>query len=75
MGPLFEDNSGKADIHLRISLMTVTLSTIVLLIVGVISGLYPHCELRNSILSKLCVTNKKQPQICTDLHGFTGLVF
>jgi putative ABC transport system permease protein len=41
MGPLFEDDSGKADIHLRISLMTVTLSTIVLLIVGVISGLAP----------------------------------
>jgi putative ABC transport system permease protein len=41
MGPLFEDDSGKADIHLRISLMTVTLSAIVLLIVGVISGLVP----------------------------------
>jgi putative ABC transport system permease protein len=41
MGPLFEDDSGKADIHLRISLMTVTLSTIVLLFVGVISGLVP----------------------------------
>jgi putative ABC transport system permease protein len=41
MGPLFEDDSGKADIHLRISLMTVTLSTMVLLIVGVISGLVP----------------------------------
>ena len=41
MGPLFEDESGKADIHLQISLMTVTLSTIVLLIVGVISGLVP----------------------------------
>jgi putative ABC transport system permease protein len=41
MGPLFEDDSGKGDIHLRISLMTVTLSTIVLLIVGVISGLVP----------------------------------
>jgi putative ABC transport system permease protein len=41
MGPLFEDDSGKADIHLRISFMTVTLSTIVLLIVGVLSGLMP----------------------------------
>jgi len=41
MGPLFEDDSGKGDIHLHISLMTVTLSTIVLLIVGVISGLVP----------------------------------
>ncbi|MFZ0283719.1 MAG: ABC transporter permease [Terriglobales bacterium] len=41
MGPLFEDTSGKGDIHLRISVMTITLSTIVLLIVGVFSGLVP----------------------------------
>jgi putative ABC transport system permease protein len=41
MGPLFEDDSGQADIHLKISLMTVFLSTAVLLIVGVISGLVP----------------------------------
>ncbi|MGA8151310.1 MAG: ABC transporter permease [Terriglobales bacterium] len=41
MGPLFEDESGKGDIHLQISLMTVTLSAVVLLIVGVISGLVP----------------------------------
>jgi putative ABC transport system permease protein len=41
MGPLFEDDSGKGDIHLQISLMTVTLSTLVLLIVGVISGMVP----------------------------------
>jgi putative ABC transport system permease protein len=41
MGPLFEDDSGKADIHLQISLMTVMLSTIVLLMVGVVSGLVP----------------------------------
>jgi putative ABC transport system permease protein len=41
MGPLFEDDSGKADIQLKISMMTVLLSTIVLLIVGVASGLVP----------------------------------
>jgi len=41
MGALFEDDSGKADIHLRISLMTVVISTLVLLFVGVISGLVP----------------------------------
>ncbi len=41
MGPLFEDESGKGDIHLRISVMTVTVSTLVLLLVGVISGLLP----------------------------------
>jgi len=41
MGPLFEDNSGQGDIHLRISMMTVMLSSAVLLVVGVISGLVP----------------------------------
>lgn len=41
MGPLFEDDSGTADIHLQISLATVMLSTLVLLAVGVVSGLVP----------------------------------
>jgi putative ABC transport system permease protein len=41
MGPLFEDESGKGDIHLRISIITVTLSTLVLLLVGVLSGMVP----------------------------------
>ena len=41
MGPLFEDDSGQADIHLRISMVTVLLSSAVLLIVGVISGMVP----------------------------------
>src|ERR671922_1695686 len=41
MGPLFEDDSGKGDIHLKISMMTVSVSTLVLLLVGVISGLFP----------------------------------
>src|SRR3954470_18192842 len=39
MGPLFEDDSGKADIHLKISMLTVMLSSFVLLAVGVASGL------------------------------------
>jgi putative ABC transport system permease protein len=41
MGPLFEDKSGQGDIHLKISLMTVTASAAVLLVVGVVSGLVP----------------------------------
>lgn len=41
MGPLFEDNSGQADIHLKISLMTVIVSALVLLVVGVASGMVP----------------------------------
>jgi putative ABC transport system permease protein len=41
MGPLFEDDSGRGDIHLHISLMTLAVSTLVLLLVGVISGLIP----------------------------------
>jgi putative ABC transport system permease protein len=39
MGPLFEDDSGKGDIHLHISTMTLLLSSLVLLLVGVASGL------------------------------------
>ena len=41
MGPLFEDESGKADIHLHISSMTLMISSCVLLFVGVASGLVP----------------------------------
>jgi putative ABC transport system permease protein len=41
MGPLFEDDSGKGDIHLHISAATLAISSIVLLLVGVISGLVP----------------------------------
>ncbi len=41
MGPLFEDDSGQGDIHLRISMLTVLLSTAALLVVGVASGLVP----------------------------------
>lgn len=41
MGPLFEDDSGKGDIHLHISVMTLAVSSVVLLLVGVISGLVP----------------------------------
>ena len=41
LGPLFEDTSGKGDIRLQISGFTVVLSTMVLLVVGVITGLVP----------------------------------
>jgi len=47
MGPLFEDDSGKADIHLKISLITLTISTTVLLIVGVLSALIPAARAAN----------------------------
>lgn len=40
-GPLFEDTSGKGDIHLQISLGTVGISTCILALVSVISGLVP----------------------------------
>jgi putative ABC transport system permease protein len=41
LGPLFEDTSGKGDIHLSISGVTVAISACVLLLVGVISGTIP----------------------------------
>jgi len=40
-GPLYEDTSGKGDIHLYISLSTIAVSTVILLIVGLLSGLMP----------------------------------
>jgi len=41
LGPLYEDESGKADLHLRISAWTVLGSTAILVLVGVLSGLVP----------------------------------
>jgi len=41
LGPLYEDTSGKGDIHLAISLGTVLLSTAILMIVGVLAGIVP----------------------------------
>ena len=40
-GPIFEDTSGKGDIHLYISLGTVGVSTAILIFVGLLSGLAP----------------------------------
>src|SRR5713101_5196697 len=47
MGPLFEDDSGKADIHLRISFLTITIATLVLLFVGVLSAMIPASRAAN----------------------------
>jgi putative ABC transport system permease protein len=41
LGPLFEDTSGRGDVQLGISAGTVLLSTLVLLLVGVICGMVP----------------------------------
>src|SRR5271157_1438974 len=41
LGPLFEDTSGKGDIHLRVSALAVMGSAIMLLVVGVMSGMVP----------------------------------
>jgi putative ABC transport system permease protein len=41
MGALFEDDSGKADLHLAFSSSTVLVSTALLMLVGLISGLVP----------------------------------
>ncbi len=41
LGPLFKDDTGQGDIHLRISGGTVLLSTLVLVLVGLISGMVP----------------------------------
>ncbi|MBC8166087.1 MAG: ABC transporter permease [Bryobacteraceae bacterium] len=41
LGPMFEDESGKGDLRLRIDAATVATSTLVLLLTGVLSGLLP----------------------------------
>jgi putative ABC transport system permease protein len=41
LGPIFEDTSGRGDIHMQISPATVALSTLILVLVGVVSGLFP----------------------------------
>lgn len=44
LGPAYEDDSGKVDIHLTLSLITLMLSTGVLILVGVISGWLPAMQ-------------------------------
>lgn len=41
LGPLFKDESGKGDLHLALSPLTLLVSSAVLVLVGVISGLVP----------------------------------
>jgi len=41
LGPLYQDTSGAADIHLSISLHTVVISTLILMLVGAVSGAVP----------------------------------
>jgi putative ABC transport system permease protein len=41
LGPLFEDTSGKGDIHMALSPTTVAVSTAILVVVGLVSGLVP----------------------------------
>jgi putative ABC transport system permease protein len=44
LGPAYEDDSGKVDIHLQISLLTMLLSTGILIVVGVLSGWVPAMQ-------------------------------
>jgi putative ABC transport system permease protein len=41
LGPLFEDESGKGDLRMKVDSATVLISTLVLLLTGVLSGLLP----------------------------------
>ena len=41
LGPLFKDTSGAGDIHLKISMFAVLTSTVLLEMVGLVSGLLP----------------------------------
>lgn len=44
LGPAYEDDSGKVDIHLALSMTTLILSTMILVVVGVISGWLPAMQ-------------------------------
>jgi putative ABC transport system permease protein len=44
LGPAYEDDSGKVDIHLTLSVVTMLLSTGILIVVGVISGWLPAMQ-------------------------------
>jgi putative ABC transport system permease protein len=44
LGPAYEDDSGKVDIHLQLSLVTMMLSTGILIVVGVVSGWLPAMQ-------------------------------
>lgn len=44
LGPAYEDDSGKVDIHLQLSLVTMLLSTAILVVVGVLSGWLPAVQ-------------------------------
>jgi putative ABC transport system permease protein len=41
LGPLFEDTSGRSDIHLSVSWSALILSSSILVVVGLIAGLIP----------------------------------
>lgn len=44
LGPAYEDDSGKVDIHLTLSVTTMVLSTLILIVVGVFSGWMPAMQ-------------------------------
>ncbi|HZC64925.1 MAG TPA: FtsX-like permease family protein, partial [Candidatus Dormibacteraeota bacterium] len=44
LGPAYEDDTGKVDIHLTLSLATMLLSTGILIVVGVLSGWLPAMQ-------------------------------
>jgi putative ABC transport system permease protein len=44
LGPAYEDESGKVDIHLTLSVTTMMLSSLILVVVGVISGWMPAMQ-------------------------------
>lgn len=44
LGPAYEDDTGKVDIHLTLSFMTMFLSSVILVVVGVLSGWLPAMQ-------------------------------
>ena len=57
LGPAYEDDSGKVDIHLKLSVMTMFLSTVILSLSELSAAGCRQCKRQNSTPSKRCATN------------------
>ena len=69
-GPLFEDTSGKGDIHLRVSAFAVMGSAAVPLVVGVVSGMVPVLLLATLFVSRPVLDPDRgadKPKRCANL--------
>ena len=58
LGPLYEDTSGRGDIHLSLSPLTIAFSSGILIAVGVVSGLLPAIKASRLDPAEPCATSE-----------------